>query len=166
MPKTTGKTATLNAAAQPQRFLSSDGLQFIQRHEGYRGTVYKDSAGNPTIGYGHLIRTGEDFSGGVTEQVASELLAQDTQAAVDAVNTRVNVALSQTQFDALVDFTFNLGGGNLRKSTLLKNINAAKAVTIANFTDWNRAGGKVVKGLAIRRTDEFNLFSTGDYGAP
>jgi len=46
------------------------------------------------------------------------------------------------------------------------SINAGKDVTENNFTDWNRAGGKVVNGLTIRRTDEFNLFSKGDYGGP
>jgi len=85
---------------------------------------------------------------------------------VDAVNSKVTATLSQTKFDAVVDFTYNLGGGNLGKSTLLKNINAEKDVTESNFTDWNRAGGKVVNGLTTRRTDEFNLFSKGDYGGP
>jgi lysozyme len=43
-------------------------MQFIEKHEGYSGTVYKDSAGNPTIGYGHLIKDGEDFSTGITKE--------------------------------------------------------------------------------------------------
>jgi len=127
--------------------------------------VYKDSAGNPTIGYGHLIK-GEDFSKGITKEKAGELLSQDTKTAVDAVNGKVTGKLSQTKFDAVVDFTYNLGGANLGKSTLLKNINAGKDVTKGNFTDWNHAGGEVVNGLTIRRTDEFNLFSKGDYGGP
>lgn len=82
------------------------------------------------------------------------------------VNGKVTSKLSQTKFDAVVDFTYNLGGGNLGKSTLLKNINAGKDVTKENFTDWNRAGGKVVNGLTTRRTDEWNLFSNGNYGGP
>jgi GH24 family phage-related lysozyme (muramidase) len=146
--------------------LSSNGLKFIEKHEGYSGTVYKDSAGNPTIGYGHLIKKGEDFSKGTTKEKAAELLSQDTKTAADAVNSKVTTNLSQTKFDAVVDFTYNLGGGNLGKSSLLKNINAGNDVTKENFTDWNHAGGKVVNGLTIRRTDEFNLFSKGDYGGP
>ena len=152
--------------AQNQQTLSSNGLQFIERHEGYSGTVYKDSAGNPTIGYGHLLKEGEGFSKGITKEKAGEILSQDTKTAVDAVNGKVTTKLSQTKFDAVVDFTFNLGGGNLGKSTLLKNINAGSDVTKGNFTDWNHAGGKVVNGLTTRRTDEFNLFSKGDYGGP
>jgi lysozyme len=172
-PPTTGnqqKAQAAQAQAQGQpaqnKTLSANGLQFIEKHEGYSGTVYKDSAGNPTIGYGHLIKEGEDFSKGITKEKAGELLSQDTKTAVDAVNGKVTANLSQTKFDAVVDFTYNLGGGNLGKSTLLKNINAGKDVTENNFTDWNRAGGKVVNGLTIRRTDEWNLFSKGDYGGP
>jgi RHS repeat-associated protein len=149
-----------------QMSLSQKGLEFIERHEGYSDRVYNDSAGNPTIGYGHLIKEGEDFSKGITKEKAGELLSQDTKAAVDAVNGKVTGKLSQTKFDALVDFTYNLGGGNLGKSTLLKNINAGKDLTQRNFTDWNRAGGKVVNGLTNRRVDEWNLFSKGDYGGP
>jgi RHS repeat-associated protein len=161
------QTAQGHPPAQNQSMtLSANGLKFIEQHEGYSSTVYKDSAGNPTIGYGHLIKDGEDFSKGITKEKAGELLSQDTKTAVDAVNGKVTTKLSRTKFDAVVDFTYNLGGTNLGKSTLLKNINAGNAVTKENFTDWNHAGGKVVNGLTIRRTDEFNLFSKGDYGGP
>jgi len=152
--------------AQNQQNLSSNGLQFIERHEGYSDKVYNDVAGNPTIGYGHLIKEGEDFSKGITKEKAGELLAQDAKSAVDSVNSKVTGKLSQAKFDAVVDFTYNLGGKAFGKSTLLKNINAGKDVTKENFTDWNHAGGKVVKGLTTRRTDEFNLFSKSDYGGP
>lgn len=146
--------------------LSAKGLQFIEKHGGYSGTVYKDSAGNPTIGYGHLIKPGEDFSKGITKEKAGDLLAQDTKTAVDTVNNTLVVTLSQTKFDALVDFAYNLGGANLATSTLSKNINAGNEVTQENFTDWNHAGGTVVPGLTTRRTDEFNLYSNGNYGGP
>ena len=149
-----------------QMSLSSQGLNFIKQQEGYSDTIYKDSAGNPTIGYGHLIKNGEDFSKGITEQKATDLLSQDTKTAVAAVNDKVTASLTQTKFDAVVDFTYNLGAGNLGRSTLLSNINSGKDVTKENFTDWNHAGGKVVQGLTSRRTDEYNLFSTGAYGGP
>jgi lysozyme len=146
--------------------VSKDGLDFIERHEGYRDHVYLDSAGYATVGYGHLIKKGEDFSDGISEEQGAELLRQDVQEAADAVGSKLRVPVTQTEFDALVDFTFNLGAANFGKSTLLKNINAGKTVTRKNFTDWNHAGGKVVQGLTIRRADEFNLFSSGKYGRP
>jgi lysozyme len=155
-----------NQAQNQQMSLSSQGLEFIKKHEGYSAQIYPDSAGNPTIGYGHLIKPGENFSNGITQQQATALLAQDVQGAVAGVNAKLSVKATQKQFDALVDFTYNLGAKNLGKSTLLSNINAGKTVTPKNFTDWNRAGGKVVKGLTIRRTDEYNLFTKGVYGGP
>jgi lysozyme len=159
-------TEPSQAANPPTRHtLSTDGLQFIQRHEGYSDRIYKDRAGYPTIGYGHLIRSGEDFTNGVTQAHAIQLLSQDTQTAVDSVNNKVKVNLSQTQFDALVDFTYNLGGNNFGQSTLLKNVNGGNPVILQNFTDWNHAGGKVVPGLTKRRTDEFNLYTQGNYGS-
>lgn len=143
--------------------LSSKGLDFIKQHEGYSDKVYNDSAGNPTIGYGHLIKEGENFDKGITKEQATALLADDVKTAVNAVNDKVTSKLSQTQFDALVDFTYNLGAANFGKSNLLSNINAGKDITKENFTDWKYAGGKVVQGLVTRRTDEYNLYSKGDY---
>jgi len=152
--------------ARERKSLSSKGLNFIKRQEGYSDKVYEDTAGNPTIGYGHLIRDGENFDKGITEGEASALLARDTKTAVSAVNDKVTAELSQTQFDAVVDFTYNVGAGNLGKSTLLSNINSGRDLTKENFTEWNQAAGRVVGGLTIRRTDEYNLFSKGKYGGP
>jgi|SRR5579872_788964 len=145
--------------------LSPSGLAFIQRHEGYSATIYHDSAGYPTIGYGHLIKPGEDYSNGITREQASHLLAKDTKTAADAVNAKVVTSLTQPQFDALVDFTYNLGAAALSRSILLENLNSGTPVVLKNFTDWNLAAGKVVPGLSRRRTDEFNLFAKGEYGA-
>jgi lysozyme len=71
---------------------------------------------------------------------------------------------TENEFDALVDFTYNLGDRNLGRSTLLSNINSGNDVTLNNFTDWNRAGGVVNRGLIIRRTHEYNLYTNGNYG--
>jgi lysozyme len=147
-----------------KQFLSAEALKFIERHEGYSGKVYNDVAGNPTIGYGHLIQPGEDFSGGITRTQAMLLLSKDTGAAVDSVNNKIIASLLQTQFDALVDFTFNLGGAAFGRSVLLRNVNSGQIITLGNFADWDHAGGEVVPGLLKRRTDEFNLYTTGDYG--
>jgi RHS repeat-associated protein len=55
-----------------QMTLSTQGLVFIERHEGYSDTVYPDSAGNPTTGWGHLIKSGEDYSGGINKEQAEK----------------------------------------------------------------------------------------------
>jgi GH24 family phage-related lysozyme (muramidase) len=112
---------------------------------------------------GHLIKAGENFEKGITEAQASGLLASDVSSAVSTVNSHLQVAVSQAQFNALVSFTYNLGAGNLGRSKLLSNINSGQGMTMANFTDWNHAGGQEVTGLTLRRTDEYNLFSRGVY---
>ena len=145
----------------PKLDLSNRGLTCVKSYEGLSLTVYEDSAGHPTVGYGHLILKGEDFGKGITEPQAANLLRRDAAQAIKAVQDLVSVTLNQDQFDALVSFAFNLGRGNLAKSTLLANINAGNAVTEANFTDWNKAGGQVVEGLTARRKDEYSRFSTG-----
>ncbi len=186
-PDTTGIAATNNIQAAEQQHvgnvaatigamevqkqlqkmsLSSKGLDFIKRHEGFSSKTYKDSAGNDTIGYGHLInKKTENFDKGITEKDAAALLQQDANTAVGAVNSDLKVEVSQTQFDALVDFTYNEGAGAFGKSTLLSNINGGKDVTENNFTDWSRAG-KDPGALTTRRTDEYNLYSKGEYGGP
>ncbi len=91
--------------------LSSEGLELIKRFEGFRSRQYTDVAGFPTIGYGHRIVPPESFPGGLSEPQAANLLARDVSAAELAVGHLVKVALTQGQFDALVDFCFNLGCG-------------------------------------------------------
>jgi GH24 family phage-related lysozyme (muramidase) len=73
----------------------------------------------------------------------------------------VKVALTQGEFDALVDFTFNLGSGNLQSSTLLKLVNEGQFETAAKeFEKWDLAGGKVVAGLLRRRKAEEQEFQS------
>jgi lysozyme len=99
----------LERSRQP-RTLSPSGVTFVAEHEGYRGKVYPDQAGNPTIGYGHLIRKGEDFSKGITPEQGQTLLQKDAQSAEQAVNKNVELWIPQNQFDALTSFTYNVGG--------------------------------------------------------
>lgn len=138
--------------------LSADGLRFIADHEGLRTNRYNDVAGRATIGYGHLIRSGEIYTN-ITQETAERLLRQDVSTAENAVRINVHTNLTQPQFDALVSFTFNLGQGNLRNSTLLRRINAGDTNAQEEFGRWVYAGGKVVQGLVNRRRDERALFA-------
>jgi len=89
---------------------SPDGLKLTQSFEGCRLKAYLDSVGVPTIGYGHTH--GVTMGMTCTQEQADAWLQEDTQGAVQAVNNLVTVPLTQQQFDALVDFTFNLGAGD------------------------------------------------------
>lgn len=137
--------------------LSLAGIGFIQSFEGTRQTAYLDSVGVPTICTGSTknVYVGQRATLGECEQ----RLKEDTTYAGKAVAKAVHVKLSQGQYDALVSFTFNVGEGNLYKSTLLKKMNAGDCFGAANeFQKWNRAGGRVLPGLTKRRLAEAEVF--------
>jgi lysozyme len=142
-----------------QTFIYSDaGIALTKDFEGLRLTAYRDCAGVLTIGYGH---TGTDVIAGMTidEAEAETLLLVDLQEAVDCVNRAVKAAILQNQFDALVDFCFNVGCGALLNSTLLRKVNATDfAGAAAQFGLWVHAGGEVVAGLVRRRKLEAEMF--------
>ena len=146
---------------------SSDGLNLIKRFEGYSAIPYKDIKGRMTIGYGHLIKTGEVF-GAVSNIEATNLLAGDVEWAEEVVNSSVTVTINQEQFDALVDFVYNLGSGNFDGSTMLRDIDGSESMDkiTAQMILWDRAAGQVSQGLLNRREAEAKLYSTGDYGYP
>lgn len=139
--------------------VSEDGLSLIELSEGFSATVYSDAAGFPTVGYGHKIRPGEDFSGGVTPAQAALILQADAAEAEAAVNELVKVPLNQNQFDALVDFTYNLGAQVLKESTLLRLLNGSNYAAVPSEIErWVYAAGEVRPGLVTRRKREAALW--------
>jgi lysozyme len=153
--------------------MSTHGLELLEQWEGFKANVYKDSAGLPTIGVGHLLTKSElssgkivinglpvQYSNGLTDQQVLNLLSQDVKPAEKAVNNGVKVTLNQNQFDALVSFTFNVGVGAFTSSTLLKVLNQQQYTEIpTQLLRWTRAGGQVVPGLVNRRQNEINLWN-------
>jgi len=138
--------------------ISIEGLSLIKKFEGCELNSYKCAAGVPTIGYGstHGIQMGMSIS----KARAEELLLEDISKFEDIVDKSVTVALDQHQFDALVSWTFNLGGGNLNSSTMLKVINAGDYEDVPEqIKRWNKANGKVLEGLIRRREAEALLFA-------
>lgn len=131
----------------------------IKHFEGYSPVVYEDAAGYPTIGFGHLIKPGEKIQEPLLGDAAERLLQQDIAPKAAAVNAFVSVPLFQGQFDAMVSWTYNLGEGALKSSTMLKKINAARHDEVpGQMKRWNRAGSKVLKGLERRREAEAALY--------
>lgn len=129
--------------------------------------VYKDPIGLPTLGVGHLVTPAEkkDYPVGkkITRAESREFLRNDLRRFEDAVNNLVKVPITQNQFDALTSFAFNVGEGNLKRSSVLRNLNNRKFDAAANsFLAWNRAGGKVLDGLTRRRHTERSVFLTPD----
>lgn len=136
---------------------SLKGIALIKEYEGLRLGAYLCSAGVLTIGYGHTggVKEGDL----ITEQKAEQLLQDDLKKFENGVLRLVRVPLTQNQFDALVSFAFNLGVGNLGKSTLLKMLNDRDYKGAASqFIRWNKAAGKELAGLTRRRIAESELF--------
>jgi len=138
---------------------SQDCVDLVKQSEGFSAHPYRDSAGYGTVGYGHKIVAGEDFEDGLTVSEAETLMREDLDKAAHAVNELVKVPLTQGQFDALADFTFNLGGANLRNSTLLRKLNSGYADEVpAELLRWIYAGGEKLSGLIVRRQREVELW--------
>jgi lysozyme len=158
--------ATAGPAARPYR-MSPQGLARIRAREGYIGKVYDDGAGNRTVGYGHMLRAGESFPGGLTATQAEELLARDVDRVVSPVLDRINIPLTQNQVDAIGSFTFNVGPGNVTRS-ILPNLNVGNHQGVLAsmfkfiFGKNQRTGERVtLRGLLKRRQEEIALYKQG-----
>ena len=145
------------------RQITKQGIDLIKRFEGFEPEIYLDAAGLPTIGYGHLLQQGENkmFAGGISEAAGEALLIKDVGIAERAVLRLIRVPLTDGQFDALVSFTFNLGGGALQRSTLRRKVNREEHSDVpAEFMRWVWAGGRKLRGLVRRRRAEAKLYQT------
>ena len=141
--------------------LSSAGLSFITRFEGYSRLPYHDAAGLLTIGYGHLVQVEETgrFAHGIDRDAAEKLLRLDVVRAERAVTRFISVPLTQSQFDALASFTYNVGMGTLQRSTLRRKLNRGEYQAAAEeLLRYVWAGGKKLSGLTRRRQAEAALF--------
>ena len=141
---------------------SDKGFALIKQFEGCKLTAYQDSVGVWTIGYGWTQPVdGKPLRAGMTikQETAERLLKTGLVSYESDVSRLVKVDLTQGQFDALVSFTYNLGARSLSTSTLLRKLNASDYAGAADeFLRWNKAGGKVLNGLARRREAERALF--------
>ena len=141
---------------------SKEGLALIKKFEGCRLESYRCSANVLTIGYGHTGGVKEDDT--ISQPEADELLENDIAKFEEYVSDNVIVELKQHQFDALVAWTFNLGVGNLRNSTMLKKLNSEDYASVpSEMKRWNKAGGKTLDGLIRRRKAESLLFESKEW---
>lgn len=159
------------------RTINKAGLALIQAHEGLRLTAYDDLQpkkklrpgdqlkGTLTIGYGH---TGPDVAIGqvITKAEAAELLKADLREAEADVEGAIAVTMTDNEFAALVSLAFNIGGPNLRKSSVRRKLNAGDRLGAAEaFKLWNKSKGQVLAGLVRRRAEEAALFLTPTHDA-
>ena len=159
--------------------LSLKGQKLLEAWEGDILHVYKDKAGLPTEGIGHLLTRKElmanaviingvtvSLAAGLTEQQSLDLLAQDVAPVEAEINQHVSASLTQNQFDALVAFAFNIGDGGFASSSVLKAINAGQLDQVPTdmmlwdkITDPKTKEHVVCEGLIERRKKEIALWS-------
>lgn len=139
-------------------------LDTIKQFEGLRLKAYRCPAGLPTIGYGHLLSRDKtaDLSQwpDLDQAEADRLLAIDAMRSAASVSRLITVPLTDNQRAALIDFVFNLGGGNLQASTLRKVINRGEYdAAPEQFMKWVHCGPVKVAGLVTRRQVDCQLWA-------
>jgi lysozyme len=139
-------------------------LEMLAHHEGIRQKPYKCPAGLWTIGVGHLIGDGKSLPDSWNRTFSLEevyaILAKDVIRFERGVERLITIPLTQNQMDAIISFTFNLGIGCLQRSSVRQKLNRGdKEGAIESLLKYNKAGGKVLKGLDNRRKDEAALFN-------
>jgi lysozyme len=138
---------------------SAAGIELIAQFEGFSPSVYNDPTGNPTVGFGHLVRPGETFSDPLTRQQGLDLLGADVERVAGPGLDMVNVALSQNQVDSLGSFIFNVGPGAFGRSTLLRELNAGNFGAVpGQIRRFAFSQGQRLPGLVRRREAEAQLF--------
>lgn len=143
---------------------SLKGLNIIKKYESLKLKPYLCPAGVPTTGWGSTYY--EDGTrvrltdAPISKERAEELLINTVSTFEKAVDSFTRDDINQNQFDALVSFAYNVGVGNLKKSTLLRKVNKnpSDASIAKEFMKWNRANGKVLLGLTRRRQEESKLY--------
>lgn len=138
--------------------------EIIKEHEGWSAKRYLDTAGYPTIGWGHKILPGENLTT-ITKEQGEALLTADLERTRRGILPHITRQMGPNEEAAAVSLAFNIGVTAFKNSTLLKKWNAGdKAGAAAEFLRWNkeRKDGQLVvnRGLAARREKEKTLFLT------
>jgi lysozyme len=143
--------------------LNKKGTVLLHHFEGLKLKAYKCPADVWTIGYGNTFyEGGSKVKQGdtVTKERAIELFNSVATSFAIQITGSIKASLNENQFSSLVSFAYNVGVANFNKSTLLKKINIDKndPTIFAEFLRWDKAAGKVLAGLKLRRQAEAKLY--------
>lgn len=137
--------------------INQEGLDLIKRFEGCRLSVYLDPIGLATVGWGQ--RTDLPVGTSITQSEADSMLQEAVAAVAKGVGSLVTKEIDPRPFSALCSLAYNIGLGNLKRSSVLRLVNDGEMEKAADhFLDWDQAGGKVLTGLKTRREAERALF--------
>ncbi|MCH2486280.1 MAG: lysozyme [Erythrobacter sp.] len=151
---------------------SADFKRALIEEEGVRYIVYRDVAGYPTVGVGHLIDPQDGLRVGdrVSKRQVLEFLETDLADAERHVRELVgDLPLYQHEFDALVDLVYNVGPGNVAEDEsprLNAAIEARDYDAIAAELNYTHAAGQVARGLEFRSERREKMFSEASYEDP
>ena len=144
--------------------ISDRGIKLIKHFEGVRNRPYRDAIGLWTIGVGHLIGDGkqlpDSYNKTFTDREIDDLLRKDLARFERGVAMLFPVSYRFTQgtYDSIISFSFNLGLGTLQRSTVRSALlRGDKNMAGESLLKYCRAGGKILKGLQLRRQAEYNL---------
>ena len=161
----------IHAATSAELTISQNGIDFIKEREGFNAKCYYDGA-QSSIGYGTKCGTKAHASGlhSITRADAETAMRNEiNRSYIPNVRRQTSgLQMNQNQFDALVSFTYNTGGGTsmIKNSPLVKylrgEMSQAEATSaFQNYVVTNSATGKVDSGLQKRRRLEAELFFSG-----
>jgi len=144
--------------------MTEEGISLIKKYEGCELTAYKCPAGVWTIGYGNTFyEDGSTVKPGdkITQKRADQLLRNILEKKfLEPIRKLIVSDINDNMFSAIVSFTYNVGIGNLKSSTLLKKVNANpndQSISL-EFKKWVKSAGKVLPGLVRRRESESDLY--------
>ena len=143
--------------------INQAGIDLVKKWEGFRAEAYRDAVGVWTIGYGTtaMAGVGIDPKPGmrITEEQAEEYLRKAVDKFAAQIRPAITAPINENEFAAFVSLAYNIGPGAFRKSSALRHFNAGdKAKAADSILLFNKAGGKVLRGLVNRRQEERALF--------
>lgn len=148
--------------------ITGEGAGLVARSEGFRSCPYRDAVGVWTIAFGHTSAPGtpprhvNSATRCVTVKKGLKILTVDLDHFALGVTKLIKVRVGSRQYNAIVSWAFNVGLGAAAESTLIHKLNEHHYAQAANqFKRWNRAGGRVLPGLTVRRRAECKLFEKG-----
>jgi lysozyme len=143
--------------------INEAGLEIIKRYEGWSPKSYRCPAARWTIGWGSTW----DIDGNpvtskhprINEEQGTALLRREVRHVEKAIGRLITAELTPNMFSSLVSFCYNVGSGNLQRSSLRMKLNRGFYEAAADeLPKWRRANGKILKGLVLRRKTERELF--------
>ncbi|KAG0251183.1 hypothetical protein DFQ27_008947 [Actinomortierella ambigua] len=154
--------------------VNTAGLNLIKDYEGFVARPRPEAVGLPTVGYGHVCKTPRceeiPYKYPLTKEQATIILKKDLVPITKCIENSLNVKvkLNKNQWAALTSWTFNVGCVAMKKSPLIRRLNAGEnpnTVATQELPKWNKVGDRVLPGLTRRRAAELKLHKTANKSA-